>query len=184
MMTLDTVRHLTVADYHKMAEVGIIAPDERVELIEGVIFAMAPIGATHSWTLKQVSKTFFAALGANYDIGVQDPIVLSEDSEPQPDVSVVSLLKKGVRLTNPHAEDVYLVVEVSDSTLVYDRIVKVPLYARAGIPEVWIIDTTASLIEQYRSPQDGSYQSVNVWRKGDIIPTTLGVEIEAERILL
>lgn len=184
MMTLDTVRHLTVADYHKMAEVGIIAPDERVELIEGVIFAMAPIGAVHAWIVNRVNEILVESFRKAYTISVQNPIVLSDASEPQPDIAVLKRQTKNDLPQTPSAQEVYLVVEVSDSTLVHDRIVKVPLYARAGIPEVWIIDTTASLIEQYRSPQDGSYQSVNVWRKGDIIPTTLGVEIEAERILL
>ncbi len=184
MMILETVRHLTVEDYHKMGEVGIFAPDERVELIEGVIHKMAPIGAVHSWTLKQVSKTLFSAFGAQYDIGIQDPIILSDDSEPQPDASVVALLQRGVRLQNPPAKDVYVVVEVSDSTLIQDRIVKVPLYARSNIPEVWIIDTTASLIEQYLSPRNGAYQVMNVWRKGDKIPTSLGVEIEVDNVLL
>lgn len=184
MMTLETVRHLTVEDYHKMGEVGIFAPDERVELIEGVIHKMVPIGATHGWIVDQVNYTFMKAFSEHYTVSIQNPIVLTNDSEPQPDASVVKLRRKGETPQTPRAEDVYLVVEVSDSTLMQDRTVKVPLYARSEIPEVWIIDTTASLIEQYLSPKDGTYQVMNIWRKGDTIPTSLGVEIEVDQVLL
>jgi Uma2 family endonuclease len=184
MMTLETVRQITVADYHKMGEMGMIASDERVELIEGVIHVMAPIGAVHTWTVTQLTKVLVYSFGTEYAIGIQNPIILSDDNEPQPDGCVVKLLEKGSRPEIPRAEDVYLVVEVSDSTLTHDRTVKVPLYATAGIPEVWIVDTTASLIEQYLSPQGGTYQVVQTWRKGDAIPTSLGVEIEVDDILL
>lgn len=184
MMTLETVRHMTVTDYHKMGELGLIAPDERVELIEGVIHTMAPIGAVHAWTVTQLTKVLVYSFGTEYTIGIQNPIILSNNNEPQPDGSVVKLLEKGNRPQTPRAEDVYLVVEVSDSTLSYDRTVKVPLYAAAGIPEVWIIDTISSLIEQYLAPQAGTYQVMQTWRKGDKIPTSLGVEIEVDDILL
>ncbi len=184
MMTLESVRHLTVEDYHKMGEVGIFAPDERVELIEGVLHRMAPVGAVHSWILKRLNEELVMAFRGQYAIGIQDPIVLSDDSEPQPDASVVKLRRKGEPPRTPRAEDVYLIVEVSDSTLAYDRTIKVPLYARAAIPEVWIIDSTASLIEQYLSPQNGTYQVINVWHPGDTIPTPLGVGIEVDQVLL
>lgn len=184
MMTLDAVRQLTVEDFHKMGEVGIIAPDERVELIEGVIRKMAPLGATHGWIVDQVTEVFVTIFYGRFTVTVQNPIILSDDSEPQPDASVVKLRTKGEIPRTPRAEDVYLVVEVSTSTLTYDRTVKVPLYARAGIPEVWIIDTTANHLEQYLSPQNGTYQVMNIWRKGDTIPTSLEVEIEAARVLL
>jgi len=184
MITLETVRYLTVEKYHKMEEVGIIAPDERVELIEGVIRAMAPIGATHGWIVDQVTDVFVTVFHGRFTVRIQNPIILSDDSEPQPDASVVKLRRKGETHRTPHAKDVYFVVEVSTTTLHFDRTVKVPLYATAGIPEVWIIDTTASLIEQYLLPQNGAYQNVHVWRMGDTIPTSLEVGIEVDRVLV
>jgi len=183
MITLETVRYLTVEEYHKMGEVGIFAPDERVELIEGVIHKMAPIGATHSWIVDQVTEIFSDLFRGRFTITIQNPIILADDSEPQPDVAIVKRRSIGERPQTPSAEDVYLLVEVSTTTLAYDRTVKVPMYARAGIPEVWVIDTTASLIEQYLSPQDGAYQVLNVWRKGNTIPTSLSVGIQVANLL-
>jgi Uma2 family endonuclease len=184
MIPLERVRKFSIADYHKMGEIGIFAPDERVELIEGMLRKMAPIGATHAWIVDQVTKVFSDVFRSRFTVRIQNPIILSDDSEPQPDASMVHLRRKGETPRTPRSEDVYLVVEVSDTTLNFDRTVKVPLYARAEIPEVWIIDTTASLIEQYLSPQAGAYQVIKVWRTGDTIPTSLGVGIEVDKILL
>lgn len=101
MMTLETVRQITVAEYYRMGELGLIAPDERVELIKGVIRVMAPIGAVHSWTVQQLTKVLVYSFGTKDAMGIQNPIILSEGNEPQPDGTVVRLLEKGKPPSNP-----------------------------------------------------------------------------------
>ncbi len=184
MVTLDAVRPLTVDDYEKMGAAGIFAPEERVELIQGVVRTMAPIGATHAWIVNQVNIAFVNAFGKEYTVSIQNPIRLSDNSEPQPDAAVLARQRKGVRPTKPTPADVFLLVEVSNTTLDYDRTIKLPLYATALIPEVWIIDITTMTIQQYHEPANGTYTRTRVWRGAYLIPTTLNVPIAADDILV
>ena len=140
-----------------MGRTGILAPDERIELIDGELIAMAPIGAQHLQTVNRLTRALIAAVGDAAIVSVQNPVVLADDSEPQPDVS---LLRKesetAVRI--PDANDVLLVIEVADTTLQYDRTIKLPLYAKHGIREVWIVNVKDGVVEIYRQPEDGSYR--------------------------
>jgi Uma2 family endonuclease len=149
-------RHrITVDHYYRMADVGLFAPDERVELINGEIIDMPPMGSRHASKLQQLATALTLSIGARAILRQQLPLRLSEDSEPMPDITVVSPRADQYSESHPGAADALLVVEVSESTLRYDRDVKVPMYAACGVPEVWIIDLKANRLRAYRSPRDG-----------------------------
>ena len=154
-----TRRPLTVADYHRMGEAGILTRDDRVELIEGELIAMAPIGSQHSGTINAFNRHLIRALGDSGIVAVQNPVQLDDHSEPQPDFAVLKPRPDDYRLAMPRPEDVLLLIEVADSSLRYDRSIKRHLYARHGIPEFWIVDLAAGAIEVYRTPAGDDYTS-------------------------
>jgi Uma2 family endonuclease len=155
-------RHrLTVADYYRMGEVGILARDARVELIDGEIIDMAPIGSPHVSAVLQLDRLFQEALAGRALVLVQSPIVLGDYSAPQPDLAVLRPRADYYRSSLAGPADVLLVVEVAQSSLRFDRDDKVPLYARHGIPEVWLVDLEAECLVRYRHPQLGAYASVD-----------------------
>jgi Uma2 family endonuclease len=152
-------RHrLTVAEYHRMAEVGLLAPDARVELIEGEIIDMAPIGSEHGSVVDQLAGLLIRAVGDRAIVRIQGAVRLSQLSEPAPDVAVLAPRADFYRHEQPTGADTLLIIEVSDSTLRYNRDIKVPLYARHGVPEVWIADLQNSRLLVHRSPADGEYK--------------------------
>lgn len=148
----------SVEDYHQMARSGVLDETDRIELIEGELIDMAPIGSRHAFWVDRLNRTFQRAAGKAFLVRVQNPVVLGERSEPQPDIAVVK--DKSYELSHPVAEDVLLIVEVSDSTLEYDRDVKLSLYARHGIPEVWLVDVNARELTVYREPSEGQYRLI------------------------
>lgn len=154
-------RHrLTVSDYHRMGEAGILNEDARVELIEGEIIDMAPIGSRHAGTVSQLSRLLERAVGDAAIVWSQNPFVLSDHSEPQPDVALLRPRSDFYKSSHPRRGDILLVIEVAESSLRYDRDVKIPLYARHGIPEVWLVDLEHSELSLYRKPGKGGYQDV------------------------
>jgi Uma2 family endonuclease len=158
----------SVKDYHRMAEAGIFREDDRVELLEGEIIEMPPIGPGHAGGVKRLMNGFLPLQGERKAIiSVQDPIRLGEHSEPQPDLALLKPHPDFYSLKHPGPEDVLLVVEVRESSASYDREVKVPLYARFGIPETWLVDLEQGLIEIYRVPGPESYQQVRTLRRGE-----------------
>jgi len=151
-------RHrITVDEYHRMAEVGVLAPDARVELIEGEIIDMAPIGIDHNSVVDQLNRLLVHAVGDDAIVRVQGSVRLSRISEPQPDVVLLEPRADFYRNEFAMGADTLLVIEVSDSTLRYDRDVKVPLFAKSGVPEVWIFDLEHDSLLVYGSLSDGSY---------------------------
>ena len=151
-------RHrITVDEYHRMAEVGVLAPDARVELIEGEIIDMAPIGIDHNSVVDQLNRLLVHAVGDDAIVRVQGSVRLSRISEPQPDVVLLEPRADFYRNEFAMGADTLLVIEVSDSTLRYDRDVKVPLFAKSGVPEVWIFDLENDSLLVYRSLSDGGY---------------------------
>jgi Uma2 family endonuclease len=151
-------RHrLTVHDYYRMGEVGILAPDARVELIDGEIVDMAPIGSPHVSTVLQLDHLLQEAVKGQALVLVQAPIVLGDYSAPQPDLALLRPRDDYYRSSLARPDDVLLIVEVAQSSLRYDRRVKVPLYARHGIPEVWLIDAASQKLARYRTPLQGAY---------------------------
>ncbi len=148
---------ITVDEYYRMAEVGLLAPDARVELVEGEIIDMAPTGTSHGRVVDRLTRLFVRAVEDLAIVRIQGAVLLDRGSMPQPDVAVLAPSADDYGTNHPSPADIRLIVEVSDSTLRYDRDVKVPLYARHGIPEVWIIDVQNCELKWYRAPQAGSY---------------------------
>ena len=151
-------RHrITTDEYYRMAEVGIFKADDRVELIEGEIFDMSPIGIDHAYVVKRLNSIFMQSVGMKAIVSVQDPIHLNARSEPQPDIALLHSRDDFYSQAHPRPEDIILLVEVSDTTLRYDTEVKLPLYARHDIPEVWIVDLEHQRLEVFRRPDEGVY---------------------------
>jgi Uma2 family endonuclease len=155
----DSIRRhrLTVTDYYRMAEAGILRPDARVELIEGEIIDMAPIGSRHAGTVDQLASCLRRAAGERAIVRVQSPIRIDEHSEPEPDIVLLRPRADFYKTSHPGPSDVLLIIEVADTTLRYDRDVKTLLYARNGIPEVWIIDIEGRQLLRFRNAREGAY---------------------------
>ncbi len=151
-LTLAPPHRFTVEEYYRMGETGILAPDARVELLEGQIIDMLPIGPFHSGVGSRLLNLFVKAGGEHWIARYQDPIHLSERSEPQPDVALVKPRADYYQQAHPTPADVYLLVEVADSSVRFDREEKLPAYARAGIAEFWIINLVEKVVEVYRDP--------------------------------
>ncbi len=154
-------RHrLTVADYHLIGKTGIVSEGDRVELIEGEIIDMAPIGSEHAAVVRRLVRSFDRVVGEQAIVSAQDPVWLSNFSEPQPDIALLRFRDDYFRHAHPRPDDVLLIVEVSDSSLRYDRAVKLPLYARYGILEVWLVDLENRCLHVCREPAEGGYKEV------------------------
>lgn len=151
-------RHrLSVSDFRRMAEAGILGEDDRVELIEGELIDVAPIDSRHAGTLARLAHLFVLRAGEDCLLFPQNPVALSDICEPQPDIALLKPRDDDYRRSLPCAADVLLLVDVGDSSLDYDRDVKLPLYARHGIPEVWLVDARNEVLEVYREPAAGNY---------------------------
>jgi Uma2 family endonuclease len=162
-------RSITLAEYHKMAEVGILTEDERIELLHGQIIPMSPVGSKHSTCVKRLNRLFSRSVGDRAIISVQDPIQIPEQSEPEPDVALLYPPLTTYETRHPLPDEVMLVIEVSDSSLLKDHTIKLPLYASAGMPEVWLIDLPQQQVEVYTKPQDDIYTLRRLVRKGETI---------------
>jgi Uma2 family endonuclease len=162
-----TPHRFTVADYHKMAEAGILAEDDRVELIQGEVMEMAPIGRRHLACVDRLNGLVTRRLGDHVIVRVQGALRLSQHLEPQPDVVLLRVRPDFYATADAGPEDVLLIIEVADTSLQYDRDVKVPLYAQAGIPEVWLVDLNGASITVHREPGPEGYRSVRVVRGDD-----------------
>ncbi len=153
-------RLLTIKDYHLLIEAGSLGEDDRLELIEGEIIEMSPISPEHAAHVKRLNKLFARTLGERALIGVQDPIGLGERSEPQPDLALLRPRPDDYASAHPGPDDVLLVVEVAETSVDYDRNVKMPLYARVGIPEAWLVALADKWIEVYQEPSPVGYLSM------------------------
>ncbi|MBC7104848.1 MAG: Uma2 family endonuclease [Firmicutes bacterium] len=160
-------RRFTVEDYRRMGEAGILSEDDRVELIEGEIVEMTPVGSRHAGCVDRLVRLFFRTVGDRAQVRVQSPVRLGEHSEPQPDLALLVPRADFYAASHPGPQDVLLVVEVVETSAPYDREVKVPLYARAGIPEVWLADLAEGCVEVHRSPAGGGYAEVLRLRRGE-----------------
>ena len=164
--SVEVTRHsFTVAEYERMGRFGIFSEDDRVELVNGEIIEMSPIGERHAACVDALSELLRERLKHSVIVRVQNPIRLDDFSEPQPDISILKRRDDFYRHAHPRPEDVLLVIEVSDTTLEYDLKVKVPLYARAGIPEAWVVNLPEERIEVYGDPAGGEYQSVRAYAR-------------------
>ena len=150
---------LSIADYTRMRESGILHEDDRVELIAGTIYAMSPISPIHAAIVRRINALLSRKLLGQTIISVQNPIQLDDYTEPQPDVAVLRWRDDYYAAHLPTGADVPLVIEVADSSLDFDRHEKLPRYAKAGIPEMWLINVGAATIEQYSEPFEDRYLS-------------------------
>lgn len=153
-----------------MGEAGILHEDDRVELIEGEIVEMAAIGTRHFSCVNRLNRLLVRSVGDDAIVSVQNPVRLNEHTEPQPDLAV--LRPRDYLESLPGPEDVLFLIEVSDTTLAYDRGIKVPLYARAGIAEVWIVDLTSEVIERYTGPSDATYRRIERAKHKEMLAST------------
>jgi len=153
-------RALTVADYYKMADVGILTDHDRVELIEGQIIDMAPIVSEHAGRVNKLNRLLQTAVGHRAIVSVQNPVRLSDVLEPEPDFAILKPRPDWYTEAHATAADVLLLIEVADSSLDYDRLVKARLYARHGVPEFWLVDIKARLITVHCNPVGDAYTEV------------------------
>jgi Uma2 family endonuclease len=167
-------RLFTVDEYYEMARAGILKPDERVELLDGEIVVMEPKSVAHSWCTTRVHRKL-APLAGRAFIGVHNPLRLNDRSEPEPDLTIIR--RDAPQDRHPGPAETLLVIEVSDTSIEVDRGHKLPLYARAGIPEYWIVDLTADRIEVYRDPARGRYRSVTLLARGDTVSPACAPDI-------
>ena len=168
-----TKRRFSVKEYYLMAEAGILMPRDRVELIDGEIVQMAPIGSYHAACVDTLSNLFREMLGRRVIVRVQNPVRLGERSEPEPDVALLRPRADAYRDAHPGPDDVMLIVEVSHSTVEYDRDVKTPLYAEAGIPELWLVNLDEDYIDGLSDPDGAGYRAVRRYARGERIAPAL-----------
>ena len=164
-------RHkLDAETYHRMVEAGVFGHEDRIELIDGELMDMAPTGQDHVAIVGGLTEALVVACVGKALVLVQCPINIDPRSEPEPDFSVLRLRAGGYR-TGPRAAagDALLLAEVSNSSLKFDRSVKLPLYARAGIPEFWIVDVPRNVVEVYRGPVGDGYSGMQTVRAGDVV---------------
>ena len=179
-----TKHRLTVDDYYRMAEAGVLAPDARVELIEGEIIDMPPIGSRHAGAVNHLLKLLGAAIGDAAVLTVQSPVRLSNISEPQPDLMLLRPRQDAYSNSHPTARDVLLLIEVSDNTVRYDRDIKIPLYAGYGVLESWMVDLDQQELRCYRAPHSGGYLEVHAARSPGVLalPALNGVTVDLSRL--
>jgi Uma2 family endonuclease len=178
-------RLFTIDQYHQMIASGVLTEGDRVELINGEILEMVAIGSRHGAQVKRLNRLFSGLLEPSVLISVQDPVELGPRSEPEPDVALLRWRDDFYATSHPQASDVYLVIEVADSTLDYDRSVKALLYSRSDIFEYWIVNLQDNVIEVHRQPNPSGYQIIQSYQRGmDIEVMALpGLGLTVDRIL-
>jgi len=159
----------SVDDFYKMAEIGIFDEDSRVELLGGEVFAMSPIGSKHAACVNRLLASLTRQVGDEVIVSPQNPVRLSDDTEPEPDVSVLRPKPDFYASAHPRPADILLIVEVAETSLAYDRDRKLPFYAAAGIPEVWIVDLAGGAVTAYSGPSGEAYRQTREYRRGEAL---------------
>jgi Uma2 family endonuclease len=169
-MALQLARRLfTVAEFHQMAEAGVFGEDDRIELVEGEILEMSPIGSHHAARVARLQQRLSFAVSERALIWVQNPVRLDDRSEPQPDLALLEVRRDFYEAALPGPDNVLLIVEIADSSAEYDRQIKAPLYARCAIAEYWLVDLLRQVVTVYRDPSLDGYRSVRVAQPGQQI---------------
>ena len=176
-------RPLSVDDYHRMADAAIFGPEERVELIEGEIIAMPPIGPDHASLVDRLNRTFGRAVGDAAIVRVQNPVHLSRFSEPQPDLCLLAPRDDFYAGFHPRPADTLLAIEIAKSSLAYDTTRKAPLYAHEGVQELWIVDVAGRAVRRFRSPGARGYTDAAALGLARPVPLpSLGIEVDLSRL--
>ena len=178
-------RHFNVTEYYRMAEAGVLTPDDRVELIEGEIIKMSPIGSPHAACVARLARLLHGVIGEKAIVWVQNPVRLSEFSEPVPDLALLKPRKDYYAARHPTPADALLVIEVADTTLLKDRNVKIPLYARARIVETWLVNLPKEMIEVYSDLHNGKYRKCRKFKRSEAVesPGVPGLSLKVNEIL-
>lgn len=181
--THTTKRRFDVHEYHRMGEAGVFGDKERVELMGGEVVEVNPVGARHFTCLNRLNRIFVKSVNDEVIISPQNPVRLDDSHEPEPDLAVIKM--RDYRESLPAPEDILLLVEVSDTTPGYDRNVKLPLYARFEVPEVWIVDLGSGIIERHTEPSSDGYRLVRRFGKEDNAESAVveGVSFAAKEVL-
>ena len=167
-MSVNLAKHyFTISEYERMGETGVFAPDARLELIEGKIIEMSPIGSHHAACVERISEHLHAIAQGRFLVRAQNPIVTNDFSEPQPDISVLRFREDRYQSAHPRPHDILLVIEVADTTVPFDRRVKTSLYARAGISEFLLFNLPADKAEWFSEPEGDAYKNVQVLQRAD-----------------
>lgn len=176
---------ISVELYHYMAEKGMFEPDERVELIDGEIFTMSPIGSLHVRCVNFLTQFLIGKLAGKYIVSVQNPIISSYDTEPEPDLTILRAKDDLYRDHLPTGSDTVIVIEVADTTASFDRNRKFPKYAQAGIPEAWLIDLKRDVVEIHTDPGTSGYGVVRTMRRGErVVSSSIGdIDLSVDEIL-
>lgn len=184
-MSLQIARHhFTVSEYYRMAEAGIFTEDDRVELIEGEIIEMSPVGSRHSACVARLIRLFSRCIGDSIILNAQNPVRLDDYSEPEPDVALLRARDDFYASEHPGPADTLLLVEVAETSLGYDRQIKVPLYAKAGVPEVWVVDLRQATVTRHARPFEAAYQDVQICKHGESITShTANLTLDVDAIL-
>ena len=162
-------RLLTVEDYHKMIRAGILSQNDQVELLNGQIIKMSPIGSQHAACVEKIDELLKVLLKGKASVRAQNPVILGDLSEPEPDIAIVKRKENYYADGHPQSDEIFLIMEVADSSLEKDRQAKLPIYARAMIPEYWIIDLENQSVEVYTNPQDNLYKTKRLFLASDTI---------------
>jgi Uma2 family endonuclease len=175
----------SIEEYERMIELGILNKNHHVELIRGEIVEMAPIGLRHVACVSRLQEIFYNLLGMSVTIFGQSPVRLPNDSEPEPDVSILRRREDHYEMLRPTPQDILLLIEVSDSTLMTDRRNKIPLYAEAGVSEVWLVNLDEGAIEVYSKPTRGVYSKTRRAMRGEelLLPDALQGSINVDKVL-
>jgi Uma2 family endonuclease len=183
MATERTHYRFTVDEYYGMLEAGILTEDDRVELIDGEILEMSPIGSAHATCVDRLTMMLTRELGARVIVRVQNPIRLGEYHELQPDVAV--LTPGDYRAAHPGPDDVLFLIEVADTSLAFDRMRKLPMYAADGVGEAWLVDLQGGVVERHTSPSGGIYRNVALALRGESLEsvTVPGLVLSVDEIL-
>ncbi len=182
MAVSPTRRLFTVDEYHRMAEAGIFTEDDRVELIGGEIVEMTPIGTRHASAVARLAELLMDGLRDRAFLWPQNPAILDDLSEPQPDICLLRRRDDAYATAHPRPDDLLLVIEVSDSSLAFDRDVKIPRYALTGVAEVWIVDLTSDRVVSYTEPGPRGYATVTTFERGEHIQFS-GVSLAVDDII-
>ncbi len=160
---------LSIEQYHRMGELGILGHDDRVELIDGALIRMAPIGSLHGGLVTRLTRLLVERAGGRAVVSPQNSVILSQFTEPQPDLAVLRWRADDYMRRTPNAADTLLVIEVADSSLRYDRDYKLRFYAQSGVPEVWIVDARGACLLRYREPAQEGYREAKTLGAGERI---------------
>jgi Uma2 family endonuclease len=167
MVAVAARRRFTVDEYHRMAEAGILTEDDRVELIDGEVVQMSPIGARHAAAVKRCNRALSRAVGDRALVSVQDPVDLDPYNEPQPDVALLRPRADDYAGGLPGPADLLLVVEAADTSLAHDRQGKLRWYAATGVREVWLLDLPGDALEAHREPRPTGYALIRRYQRGE-----------------